>query len=166
MSQIQIACSTPADDVEFLALNEASVPHVNSISPEKLKSLREQSVFTGVARDAAGRFAGFLLVLDQDAEYESLNFQWFKARYERFVYVDRVAVGERFRRAGVGRQLYAALEPVVAGCFPWLACEVNLSPPNPASLAFHHGLGFAEVGQQDTENGAKRVSLMTRPLAV
>ena len=45
-----------------------------------------------------------------------------------------------------------------------LTCEVNLKPPNPGSIVFHQQLGFAEVDQQETEQGAKRVSLMVKTL--
>lgn len=157
--------ATAADDAEFWALNEASVPHVNSISVAKLVQLREQSVFTGIARSASGRFAGYLLVLDQSADYDSLNFRWFRQRYEHFAYVDRLAVDQEFHRQGVGRQLYMALETQLHTRYPLLACEVNVRPPNPISQQFHLQLGFAEVGQQDTEGGQKRVSLMLRNLA-
>ena len=30
----------------------------------------------------------FLLALDQDAAYDNPNFRWFKARFDRFVYID------------------------------------------------------------------------------
>ncbi len=43
-----------------------------------------------------------------------------------------------------------------------LALEVNVDPPNEVSLAFHAGLGFTEVGRQDTPYGI-RVSMQMRP---
>jgi predicted GNAT superfamily acetyltransferase len=45
-----------------------------------------------------------------------------------------------------------------------LFCEVNVRPRNDASLAFHEAIGFREVGQQDTDGGAKRVSLLALDL--
>ena len=47
---------------------------------------------------------------------------------------------------------------------PVLLCEVNVKPRNEGSLRFHHRLGFREVGQQDTEGGAKRVSMLAKPI--
>jgi predicted GNAT superfamily acetyltransferase len=35
---------------------------------------------------------------------------------------------------------------------------------NEGSLRFHHRIGFVEVGQQDTDGGTKRVSLLAKPL--
>ena len=43
-----------------------------------------------------------------------------------------------------------------------LTCEVNLAPPNPRSLAFHHRQGFQEMAQQMTDGGLKRVSLLRK----
>ena len=47
---------------------------------------------------------GFLIAFDQNADYRSPNFLWFKARLPRFVYVDRVAVAEA-ERGGAARDL-------------------------------------------------------------
>jgi hypothetical protein len=51
-----------------------------------------------------------------------------------------------------------------AGGAPVVTAEVNMEPPNPGSLAFHHRLGFREVGQQDTYGGSVRVSLLAAPV--
>jgi hypothetical protein len=42
---------------------------------------------------------------------------------------------------------------------------VNVRPRNDASLAFHEAIGFREVGQQDTDGGRKRVSLLALDLS-
>ena len=44
-----------------------------------------------------------------------------------------------------------------------VTCEVNIEPPNPASLAFHSRLGFSEVDRQDT--GYATVTLLARRLS-
>jgi len=36
----------------------------------------------------------------------------------------------------------------------WFCLEVNVRPRNDASLAFHHALGFVQVGEQETDYGA------------
>lgn len=173
MSTVTISAATPADYVEILALNEAAIPAVNSIPESKLAALHRQSTYLGVARTGGGEgggggegeIAGFLLALPETADYDSMNFGYFKRSYPAFVYIDRIVVSDRIRRAGVGAALYADLaRHVPAGC-PLLTCEVNLRPPNPTSLKFHERMGFAPVGEQDTEGGQKRVCLMAKPLA-
>lgn len=41
-----------------------------------------------------------MLAMDQDADYASPNFQRFRARYPRFVYVDRIVVAQSARGRG------------------------------------------------------------------
>ena len=163
-SLFQISIATQVDEAEILALNEATVPHVSSLSTAKLASLREQSIYTVVARSSQSELAGFILALDETAEYDSVNFGWFHQRYAHFAYVDRIAIAPSFYRQGIGRELYAAVINLIQGRYPTLACEVNLRPPNLISETFHAQLGFLEVGQQDTEGGAKRVVMLTQDI--
>ena len=142
----------------ILRLNESAIPNVNRISPSELSDLHAQSFSLRVVSDRAS-LAGFLLTLRENASYPSLNFQWFKARYPEFVYIDRIVVAADFQRHGIGRLLYEDLINSAARVAPVLACEVNIEPPNPGSMKFHRSFGFVEVGQQDTEGGKKRVSL-------
>ena len=163
-SSFQISIATQADEAEILALNEAAVPHVSSLTAAKLALLREQSIYTGIARSSQGELAGFILILDATADYDSVNFGWFHQRYVHFAYVDRIAIAPSFHRQGIGRELYAAVINLIQGRYQTLACEVNLRPPNLISEIFHAQLGFVEVGQQDTEGGAKRVVMLTQDI--
>ena len=109
--------------------------------------------------------AAFLLAFDQNADYDSWNFTWFRQRYQTFLYIDRVVVAEANRRLGLGRLLYE-------DCFLRAAhlghhrvgCEVNVRPPNPVSDAFHASLGFTEIGGGTTADGAKSVRYLVRDL--
>ncbi|QDU35746.1 Acetyltransferase (GNAT) family protein [Maioricimonas rarisocia] len=152
----------PDDFAAVLALNEAAVPHVNSIGEDVLARLAEQAFHFEVA--VAKEIAGFVLALPSGVEYASENYRWFSARYDRFVYVDRVVVAEPSIGTGIGRQLYERLMARSVENAPVLTCEVNLHPPNPRSLAFHRRLGFEEVGQQLTTGGTKRVCMLSRRL--
>jgi len=153
----------PPDDLEALrALNEAAVPAVNSLTAQELASLLAASPLTRLLRKE-GRIDGLLLVLTEGLDYGSMNYRWFAARYPSFAYVDRIVVRDRCRGQGLGERLYRHLFASLDR--PCLACEVNLEPPNPGSLRFHERLGFREVGQQATEGGRKRVSLMLRETA-
>ncbi len=155
----------PDDLARLHVINEGAYPGVASETIEKLGHIADQSVITVVA-EVDGEIAGFCLVLAPDADYDSVNFVWFGERYDDFVYLDRVAVDPVFKRRGVGRAMYAEVERLIAERCPTAAqftLEVNIEPRNDESLAFHHSLGFVEVGQQVTDYGTT-VSLMSKPL--
>ncbi len=106
----------------------------------------------------------FLLVLDQDADYDSPNFLWWKERRERFLYVDRVVVAATAKGRGLGRQLYAhAMDEARRLGFDRIVCEINIDPPNAGCVAFHAALGFSPAGEQKLANG-KTVGYFERVL--
>lgn len=97
------------------------------------------------------RSAGFadalLIAFDQDARYDSLNFLWFRSRYSRFVYVDRIVTAPESRGRGLARALYGRLiQRAIAANHQKIVCEVNVDPPNLGSQALHQSLGFVPVG--------------------
>lgn len=148
------------DYAQILELNEAAIPAVNRIDEQTLAGLHQQAELLLVAR-SDDHLAGFALILNESANYESPNFQYFKAAYDRFLYMDRIVVSDDHQRMGIGAGLYAGLFDTAADA-PRVACEVNVRPPNPGSLSFHETLGFQVVGEQDTDGGEKRVALMVR----
>jgi predicted GNAT superfamily acetyltransferase len=96
-----------------------------------------------------GYLDAFLLAFDQDARYDSPNFLWFRSRYPRFVYVDRIAVAASARGRGCARRLYHDLfEHTRRAGHARIVCEVNSTPANPESDAFHAALGFVRVGRR------------------
>ena len=149
------------DDLDrILEINNAAGPHVNPLSREQLIGLVRQAV---VFRKACGDsgIAGFLLAFDHRAVYTSENYQWFVGNFDRFVYVDRIAVKKEFRGCGVGKALYRDLFlETLRLNHNQVTCEVNLDPPNPASLQFHVKLGFEEVAQLRHVRDEKVVSLL------
>jgi len=107
-----------------------------------------------------------LIAFDQGSAYDNINFSWFKARYEQFVYIDRVVVAPEARGRGYARALYEALFRFAARAGQQhVVCEVNLAPPNPASNGFHRSLGFVGVGVADIHGGAKTVRYLRRDLS-
>ena len=152
------------DDVpSVLALNNANVPELNELDAAEVQRLAGLAASALVA-EVDGEFAGFCWVLGPGQPYDSLNYRWFSARYTEFVYLDRIAIHPNFRRHGIGRACYEQLAREFSATTPVLLCEVNVRPLNERSLRFHQSLGFAEVGQQDTDDGRKTVSLLALSL--
>lgn len=155
----------PADLDAVLALNAACVPHVGAIDRAQLADLVAESALAAVVRDDHG-VAAFILALAPSARYGSPNFRWFCQRYDRFLYVDRIAVAERCRGRGLGRRLYDAVFAAARSRADALVtCEVNLLPPNPDSLAFHQRLGFRRVGELRHVVGEKEVAMLVADAA-
>jgi len=101
-----------------------------------------------------GMVDALLIAFDQLADYDSRNFLWFRDHYASFVYVDRVVTAPRARGRGLARILYDRLiARTRAAGHERIVCEINASPPNPASEAFHRKLGFSPVGAAELEGG-------------
>ncbi|MEP6855656.1 MAG: GNAT family N-acetyltransferase, partial [Pedococcus sp.] len=91
--------------------------------------------------------AGFVLVFSPGSDYDSENYRWFSHQYGTdFDYLDRIVIDDTFRRRGLASAVYDAVE-VCAEARGRLVLEVNLEPPNEASLAFHRGRGYRQVHQ-------------------
>ncbi len=145
----------------LLALNNAHAVELSWLEAERFRHL----VVEAFMARRIGEAEAFLLAFDQDAAYDSANFLWFRARYPRFVYVDRVVVAARARGRGHARRLYRDLfDHARRAGHDRVVCEVNAIPPNPASRAFHAALGFVEVGSA-VIGGGKTVSYLLRELA-
>jgi uncharacterized protein len=136
-----------ADIAGVLALNTANEIELSPLDHAKLQRLMASALYCGVI-GPVGAPLGFLIVLDQDAPYGSPNFLWFRNRLDRFAYIDRVVIDDAARGAGYAQQLYAAAIIVAREQnHTVLCCEVNQTPPNPASDRFHARLGFTAVGR-------------------
>lgn len=160
-SAFSMRAATDADLAAVLELNQACVPEVGDLTEITLQALTSEADAVVVAHARDGRFAGFYVTFGPGAAYGSVNYRWFADRYDSFVYLDRVAIGAGFRRQGLGSQMYRHVEAHATA--RWFTLEVNVDPPNDASLAFHAALGFEEAGRQRTPYGTT-VSLMVRDL--
>ncbi|RBM07726.1 GNAT family N-acetyltransferase [Novacetimonas cocois] len=138
---------------DLLTLNNDHETELSRLDADRFRHLLQTSF---LARHIGG--AAFVLAFDQDAGYDSPNFLWFRERFARFVYVDRIVVSPHARGRGYARRLYMDLFAHAARAgHSHVVCEVNLNPPNPASDAFHAALGFREVGCGVIHGGAKTV---------
>lgn len=162
MPSISLKPLDPVRDIDwYYDLNEACVPEVNSLPKERLAELIGEAAYARAAWKG-DEPAGVMIAFSQDADYDSLNFLWFRERLNDFLYMDRIMVTEAARRMGVGKALYDDLFRFAAGSWECVTCEVNSHPPNPGSMAFHEGLGFVSVGEQKTEGGKKSVVLLRK----
>jgi predicted GNAT superfamily acetyltransferase len=143
----------------LLALNNAHAQELSWLDLDRFA----QMVGAAFLARRIGHADVFLLAFDQDANYDSPNFLWFRSRYARFVYVDRIVVAPSARGRGYARRLYADLfEQASRAGHTLVVCEVNADPPNPASDAFHAALGFLAVGSAAIHGGTKTVTYFSR----
>lgn len=147
-----------------MAINQANVPEVGSVDSARMAVVLGAACLNLVA-EQDGEICAFLVCMDQTADYDSPNYLWFRARHDRFAYVDRVAVSASARGLGVGRSFY---EAVIAYAeqqgSAWVCAEVNERPPNPGSMAFHERMGFVPAGRLESDGGTKAVVMYERPI--
>lgn len=152
----------PADHPAVLALNEANVVNLAPMDRARLLQLDTWADRFDVI-EVDGAFGGFVITFGPGSPYDSQNYRWFAERHSTgFYYLDRIVLAEDHRRRGLGSFVYDELEHV-ARRYGRLSLEVNLVPPNAASLAFHDRRGYVEVGRLGEP--AHLVSLMEKPLS-
>jgi uncharacterized protein len=154
-----------ADLAAALAVNEDAVPMVGSITLDQLRWFAAEAFACWVAVDEAGTVGGLLVALTEGSTYPSPNYRWFAQRYERFGYVDRVAVTPAWQGRGVGRRFYTELLAAAGARWPVLLAEVNVEPRNDRSLAFHERFGFVVVGEEDDRRHGTRVAMLAYDVA-
>ena len=144
-----------------LALNRVHEVELAPLSRSGLTELVAKAAYACVVDESAA----YLIAFDQDADYDSPNFLWFRDRFSRFIYVDRIAVSERHRGRGLARILYEDLfRHAVRDNHEVIVCEVNSDPPNPASDAFHQAMDFTEMGGAHLQDRGKTVRYLRRAL--
>jgi predicted GNAT superfamily acetyltransferase len=153
---------TRADWPRILSLNFASVLELSDLDELRLQwllSLTHRDLVVESEREVIA----FALAIAPGTAYDSENYRWFSGRFERFLYLDRVVVAATQRRRGIGAQLYDAME-AAAQPFERMVCEVNVLPPNRASLAFHGSRGYVEIGR--LQHGQEKVvALLSKELS-
>lgn len=161
---IEIRDAVAADWPAIVALNAAVEHHTSPMDLARVRLLHGLASRHRVAA-VSGRVAGFLLAMREATPYRNDNYAWFASRYTRFVYVDRIVVAGGYTGRRIGSTLYADLFAAArSDGIPFIVCEYDLEPPNPASMAFHAGWGFREVGRQRVADGRKLVSLQAAEL--
>ena len=150
------------DDVDHvLQLNADHVELLSPLDSTRLEQLRAWATRADVVV-CDGQVAGFVLVFAAGCDYDSDNYRWFSGRFERFHYLDRIVVDDRFRRRGLASAVYDEVESAATGS-DRLTLEVNVDPPNHPSLAFHDGRGYRRLGRLGPPG--HRVALLAKELS-
>lgn len=151
---------TPGLRDDLLSLNNRSAVETSWLEPERFGHMLASAFAALHVPDARA----LLITFDESADYDSPNFLWFRDRFARFVYIDRIVVDEAARGLGMARKLYGQLFDLArAAGHDMAACEVNSQPPNPGSDAFHAAIGFVEAGSASPAPG-KTVRYLTKAL--
>ncbi|MBT5254501.1 MAG: GNAT family N-acetyltransferase [Euryarchaeota archaeon] len=140
-------------------INEQGLPGTGKVSQDEIAELLRLAELSLGAYEGE-KLVGFVLCFLPRTKYASPNYAWFNQRYQKFLYVDRIAVLKSHRNKAIGSFLYQ--EVIVyaqKNNFP-ITAEVSLLPANPGSMRFHHRFNFTEVGVLQHES--KSVTMMFR----
>ena len=133
-------------------LNQANTPEVGSLeSMQHLKQLIDFSAYNLLVLKE-DEIVGFIICMRESSAYGSENYKFFTKRLKKFLYVDRVAIDERHRRAGLGQAIYEDIFFQASKESLPVALEVNTQPVNQPSLNFHEKMGFDQVGTRDFDD--------------
>ena len=140
------------DTAAVLRLNEAHVSVLSPLDERRLAAIRgwahrcEVIEVADAGEHSGWRAAGFLIVIGPASAYDSSKYRWFDRTYDDFLYLDRIVLDESVHRRGLGTIAYDAVE-AEAATHGRMCLEVDVDPPNVASLAFHASRGFTEVAR-------------------
>jgi len=133
-------------------LNQTNTPEVGSLeSIQHLKQLIEFSSYNLLVLKE-DEIVGYIICMREGSAYGSENYKFFTQRLKKFLYVDRVAIDEQHRRAGLGKAIYENIfVQAISDSLP-IALEVNTQPVNQPSLNFHEKMGFDQIGAKDFDD--------------
>lgn len=133
-------------------LNQANTPEVGSLeSMQHLKQLIEFSSYNLLVLKE-DEIVGYIICMREGSAYGSENYKFFTQRLKKFLYVDRVAIDEQHRRAGLGQAIYENIFSQASNDSLPIALEVNTQPVNQPSLNFHEKMGFDRIGAKDFDD--------------
>ena len=146
---------------EMHCINQENTPEVGDVSNiEDFKALVDWSehIFVHKSEEV---IKAFVLCMREGNSYHSENYKHVSKLFPRFLYVDRIAVQENFRRKGIAEKIYSKVISTGKDINLDILCEVNTRPSNEPSLVFHEKMGFEEVGTNDFEKNS--VVYLRRP---
>ena len=88
------------------AINQDNIPEVGSVPTlEEFQKLTLWSSHVIIVEENE-EMAGFIILMREDQDYHSLNYKYLINKFDQFLYVDRVAIKDGFRRQGLGKKIY------------------------------------------------------------
>lgn len=151
---------TRAHHAAILRNNQQYVDWLAPLNASELAALLAKADY---ARQLADGEA-MLIAYDGSGPYRHRRVDWLSVYLDRYVYIDRIIIGEAVQRQGLGRLLYDDVADYTRALgHSHLACEVNTVPDNPGSHAFHRSCGFIPIGEQTDPDG-KAVRYYVRKL--
>ena len=146
---------------EMHTINQENIPEVGDLS--ELEDFRarvnwSENIFVYKYEDV---IKAFVLCMREEQDYKSPNYEYISNHFNKFLYVDRIAVQEHFRRKGIAEKIYSTVIDKGKENNLDILCEVNTIPSNEPSMAFHQKMGFEEIGTNDFEKNS--VVYLRRP---
>lgn len=143
------------DHAALLRINAANTPGVALIDANELALLLRFEGLHWVAVDGRDAVLAYLLSFPSASAYDDEELRHFRRLVPvPFHYVAQVAVDAAHRGRGIGRRLHETVARQVRRRGVRTVCaDVNVDPPNQASLDFHCRLGFVPVGRAALSSG-------------
>lgn len=136
---------------QIWTINQENIPEVGDVPDlDRLNKLINWSSHVIVVRKSD--IVGFILLMREKEDYDSLNYDFYNSQGVPFLYVDRIAISKNHRRKGLGRSIYQKTFEIAKELDVMTCCEVNTQPRNDPSLKFHKSFGFEEVGTKDYDD--------------
>lgn len=147
------------DFPSIVELNKSFVKFTSEMDLQRTALLDRLSCYHRVVEDQ-GKVVAFLLALDGQQDYDSVNYQWFRRNCSDFIYIDRIVIDAAQQGKGLGSLLYQDFFDLAKKqAYKRIACEFDIQPPNVISARFHTEFGFNQVGTQVLATAKKTVSL-------
>ncbi|MDA9737404.1 GNAT family N-acetyltransferase [Acidimicrobiaceae bacterium] len=153
MDNIKLLTINDSNIGDCHTINENNVPNVGTTTFKEFEILVQNSDFHRcVILD--NKVLGFLICFKDSYKTKSFmysikhkNFNEFRNQLKNFMYVDRIAVDEKYRNNGIASTLYEILiDYCLTTDIEYLTAEINLLPvKNEPSFMFHSKYQFKEI---------------------
>ena len=150
MNDIQIHDLKTADKEilkEIFNINESYNPFLGPLKTlDNLIELIQGSNYS-IFLTNKKQICAFLVCFRENSQYQSKNYKFFKKRFNRFFYIDRIGVVKGFKNKGLGTFIYNKIDAICLKNSLPICAEVNIVPLNKESIKFHEKMGFKKVSE-------------------